>query len=232
MLAGPRPEWLTFDCYGTLIQWDEGLAAAVRSILSRSGGSVDPNELLAIYDRHEHRLEQQRPHMSFRDVSAEALRLTMAELALPFDASQAELLISSISVMPPFPEVVETLGHLKAAGLKLAIISNTDDAIIAGNVAQLGSHIDRVITAEQAEAYKPSARIFQHAWNAIGVGKDRLLHICASPHLDLAAARELGFRAIWIDRGTGRQPLSDYVPNATASALDRVPELRRAAGWL
>ncbi len=97
------------------------------------------------------------------------------------------------------------MGALKAQGFKLCIISNTDDAIIAGNVAQLGGHIDRVITAQQAQAYKPTRQIFEHAHKALGVTKDEIVHICASPHLDLAAARDLGFRCIWVDRGTGRQ---------------------------
>jgi 2-haloacid dehalogenase/putative hydrolase of the HAD superfamily len=134
--------------------------------------------------------------------------------------------------MPPFPEVVETLGKLKAAGFRLAIISNTDDAIIAGNVAQLGGFVDRVITAEQAEAYKPSPEIFRHAWKRLGIGRDDLLHICASPHLDLAAARELGFRTIWVDRGTGRTPLSDYRPDETVPTLDKVSGLFAANGWM
>jgi FMN phosphatase YigB (HAD superfamily) len=116
MQFGERPQWLTFDCYGTLIQWDEGLIAAVMS---------------------------------------------------------------------------------------LCIISNTDDDIIAGNVAQLGGHSDRVVTAEQA--YKPSREIFVHAHHALGVQKQDVVHICASPHLDLVAALDIGFRCIWIDRDTGRK---------------------------
>ena len=105
-------------------------------------------------------------------------------------------------------------------GFNLCIISNTDDDIIAGNVAQLGGHIDRVISAEQAGAYKPSRKIFEHAHSALGVGLDEVVHICASPHLDLAAAREMGFRCIWVDRGTGRKPLPDYSPNKTVQTLD------------
>jgi 2-haloacid dehalogenase/putative hydrolase of the HAD superfamily len=125
--------------------------------------------------------------------------------------------------MPPFPEVVGTLRRLKEAGFKLTIISNTDDAIIAGNVAQLGGAIDRVITAEQAQAYKPSRQIFEYAWRTLDVAKDELVHICASPHLDLTAARDLEFRCVWVDRGTGRRPPSDYQPDAIARGLDDVP---------
>ena len=154
----PRPQWLTFDCYGTLIQWDEGLQAAVARILAggQQAHTPTPAQFLSVYDEHEHRLERTPPHMSFADVTRESLRLTMHDLQLSYRPEDASLLTGSISAMPPFPEVVDTLAVLKQAGFKLCIISNTDDAIIAGNVAQLGGHIDRVITAEQAGAYKLS----------------------------------------------------------------------------
>lgn len=228
-----KPKWLTFDCYGTLIQWDEGLVAAVEAILARRGGQGIPTEkLITVYDAHEHRLEQTPPYKPFRIVAAEALRLAMEELGLAFAPEDATLLASSISRMPPFPEVVGALRALKDAGFKLCIVSNTDDTIIAGNVAQLGGCIDRIVTAEQAGAYKPSPRIFEHAHRALGIDCADLVHICASPHLDLAAAREIGFRCIWINRGTGRMPLPDYTPDAELSTLDRVPVFFRSLGWM
>lgn len=230
--SGPRPTWLTFDCYGTLIQWDEGLLAAIGRILASKGGVLDQAAFIRVYDRHEHRLEQQPPHQSFKTISSQALELAMGEFGLPFEAADADVLTSSIGKMPPFPEVVETLGRLKAAGFRLAIISNTDDAIISGNVAQLGGHIDRVISAEQARAYKPSPRIFHHAWQSLGIGMEDLVHICASPILDLVAARELGFRTIWVDRGTGRKQPDDYKPGAVVATLDKVPGILAAAGWM
>ena len=129
--------------------------------------------------------------------------------------------------MPPFPEVVGALAAFKEMGFHLCIISNTDDGIIAGNVAQLGGHIDRVVTAEQAQAYKPSRQIFEHAYRTLGVTRDDVIHICASPHLDLTAARDIGFRCIWIDRGTGRKPIPGYSPARVFPALDRVPAALR-----
>ncbi|SSW64894.1 haloacid dehalogenase type II [Achromobacter agilis] len=232
----PRPQWLTFDCYGTLIQWDEGLQDAVARILAvnpeASRHAPTPAQFLHRYDGHEHRLERERPHRNFADISRESLRLTMQELSLEYRPEYADMLVGGISAMPPFPEVVGTLAVLKQAGFRLCIISNTDDGIIAGNVAQLGGHVDRVITAEQAGAYKPSRQIFAHAYASLGVTPDEVVHICASPHLDHAAARDIGFRCVWIDRGTGRECLPDYRPDATVATLDRVPELFRDAGWL
>jgi 2-haloacid dehalogenase len=231
-LSGSKPYWLTFDCYGTLIQWDEGLLAAVEQILAKQPvASVDAQTLIHVYDRYEHELEHTPPHRRFRDVAGTALESAMKELGLAYEPGDIEILTASISGMPPFPEVVESLGALKAMGLRLCIISNTDDDIIAGNVAQLGNHIDRVISAEQAQAYKPSRQTFEFAHHALGVDQNDLIHICASPHLDLAAAREMGFRCIWIDRGTGRQPLPDYTPNEVLPTLDRVPALFREMKW-
>ena len=231
-LAGPRPRWLTFDCYGTLIQWDEGLLRAVKTILARHHGSgVDAAALIEIYDKYEHALEQTPPHRSFRDVAGTALQQAMEELGLPYDASDIATLTDGISAMPPFPEVNETLGQLKHMGFSLCIISNTDDDIIAGNVAQMDGHIDRVISAQQAQSYKPSWRIFQHAHDSLGVTANDIVHICASPHLDLAAARDMGFRCIWINRGTARKPLPDYTPDAKFETLDKVPGLFTRLGW-
>lgn len=231
-MPGRKPTWLTLDCYGTLIQWDEGLVAAVQTILAKHAGRrVDPQALVEVYDRHEHRLEQTPPHTSFRTIAGEALRLAMKDLGLAATDADLEILTTSISRMPPFPEVVGALGALKAMGFKLCIISNTDDDIIAGNVAQLGGHIDRVITAQQARAYKPSRTIFAHAHRQLGVTKDDVCHICASPHIDLAAARDLGFRCIWIDRGTGRKPLPDYSPDAVFATLAEVPAFFKSIGW-
>jgi 2-haloacid dehalogenase len=232
MLDGPKPDWLTFDCYGTLIQWDEGLLAAVKKILAKQPATtVDATTLICVYDKYEHDLEQREPFHRFRVIAGTALQLAMEELGLTYEPADIDILTGSIAAMPPFPEVPEALGRLKEMGFKLCIISNTDDDIIAGNIAQLGGHIDRVITAEQAGAYKPSRQTFTHAHRELGVTPADFVHICASPHLDLAAARDIGFRCLWIDRGTGRKPLPDYTPNETFPTLDRVPAHFEEIGW-
>ena len=231
-LSGTRPQWLTFDCYGTLIQWDEGILAFVRDLLARKGRpDFDPAVFLAVYDRHEHRLEQTPPHRTFKAVSDASLHLTMEELGLGFDSGDAAGLHRRIPAMPPFPEVVGALARLKTWGFGTCIVSNTDDDVIAGNAAQLGGHIDRVITAERAGAYKPDPRLFEYAHRALGAERGEVLHVCASPHLDLVAARDMGFRCVWIDRGTGRTAPDDYSPDAVLPDLGGLPDLIRAAGW-
>ena len=233
MLSGTnRPSWITFDCYGTLIQWDEGLRAAAAAILAGKRQAIDAERLIAVYDRREHALEQTPPHRSFRAVAGEALGLALRDLGAPVGPDDADVLTRAIGRMPPFPEVVGTLAALKRAGFALCIVSNTDDDIIAGNVAQLGGTIDRVVTAEQAGAYKPSRRIFDVAHAALGVTRDEVVHVCASPHLDLVATRDLGLRDVWIDRGTGRRPPDGYRPRAVLPSLDGLPALFHDAGWI
>ena len=158
--------------------------------------------------------------------------LTMGEYFRDEEHQDVLLFIAGISSMPPFTEAVQALTDLKDLGFQLAITSNTDDDIIAGNVAQMEGAIDRVITAEQAQAYKPSSEIFEFAHRELGVSHEEIVHICASPHTDLAAARDMGFRCIWINRGTARRPLGDYVPNIELSTLEPVPGLFRSATWI
>jgi 2-haloacid dehalogenase len=193
---------------------------------------IDAERLIATYDRHEHALEQAPPHRSFRAVAGEALGLALRDLGVGAVEADAKILTDAIGRMPPFPEVVGTLAALKRLGFKLCIISNTDDDIIAGNIAQLGGHIDRVVTAEQAGAYKPSRRIFDFAHAALGALRDEVVHVCASPHLDLVATRQLGLRDVWIDRGAGRRPIDGYRPQAVLSSLDGLPALFQDAGWI
>ncbi|MGN8250827.1 haloacid dehalogenase type II [Pseudomonas sp. SMV7] len=226
-----KPQWLTFDCYGTLIQWDEGLLDYVRTLLQQKGIIHREAEFLRVYDEYEHRLEQQPSFMNFRQVTEQSLRSTLRELEVSYEGGEAEAFVERIGRMTPFAEVVPTLDWLKAQGFKLCIVSNTDDDIIAGNVAQLGGLIDRVITAQQAQAYKPDPRLFDFAHEQLGVKRSQVLHICASPHLDLVAARDMGFRCIWIDRGTKRMPLADYKPDAVFPTLDPVCSLFEQLGW-
>ena len=232
MLTGEKPTWLTFDCYGTLIQWDEGVRAALNEILERRGRTdIDLKQVIAWHDEREHVLEQSVPFMKFRAIVAQSFVEAMDHFGVPTDLADFDFLLQRISAMPPFPEVVAALTELKRMGFKLCIVSNTEDSVIAGNVAQLGGAIDRVITAEQAQAYKPSPKLFNHAHFELGVDKTEVVHICASPLLDLTAARDIGFRCVWIDRGTGRKAPADYTPDEVFANLSHVPALFKSLGW-
>ncbi len=230
---GSRPSWLTFDCYGTLVQWHETLGAALARILRARGASDRLGELTAAYRRHEADLENERPHRRFGDVTRGALLGALRDLGLPAEAADGDALVAAISTVPPFPEVPAALDRLRAAGFRTCVISNTDGDIIAGTLAELGpDRVDRIVTAEEAGAYKPAAAIFEHAWSQLGVDRGDVFHVAAGVRVDLAAARDLGFRAAWVDRNTGDAPLPDYRPDLTVATLDGVVEAFAAQGWM
>ena len=185
---------------------------------------MDPPALIEAYDRHEHRLEQEPPHRPFREVAAEGLRLAMEELGLPYAPDDIAALTDAIPRMGPFPEVPGVLERLRDR-YPLCIISNTDDDLIAGNVENIGVPIDRVVTAQQAGAYKPSERIFEYAHDALGAYPEEVLHICASPHLDLVACRAMRLRCVWINRRGGAHGIEGFAPDAELPDLSGVPSL-------
>lgn len=232
LTTNDRPEWLTFDCYGTLIQWDEGLKKTAARVIEAKGSSADPGKIVEPYDQYESQLEKYAPFKPFRQVAPAAFRAALSELGVAAtEEDDGQTLVDAIPGFLPFPETLDTLAALKAGGFRIALISNTDDDLIAGNVAQLDNHVDHVVTAEQARAYKPSRLIFEHALSALGIGYDQMVHICASPGLDHAAARDQRFRCVWIDRGTYRKPLADYTADETLP-LAGLPDLFAKLGWM
>lgn len=227
-----RPDWLTFDCYGTLIQWDEGLQATAARVLTAKGSGADPGEIVEPYDQHESELEKNAPFKCFRDIAPAAFQIALGELGVDATEEDGQALVEAIPGFSPFAEAIDALALLKRGGFKIALISNTDDNLVAGNVSQLGGHIDHVVTAQQAQAYKPSRLIFEHALSVLNTSYDRIVHICASPGLDHAAARDQQFRCVWIDRGTYRKPLADYTADETMPTLAKLPALFAKLGWM
>lgn len=227
-----RPEWITFDCYGTLIQWDEGLQSVAGQLIARKGGTVDSSRVVELYDQHESELQRNAPFRVFREIAATAFRGALRDLGTETNQRDGQDLIEAIPGFAPFAEAVKTLTALKTGGFQIALISNTDDDLVAGSVAQLGGHVDEVVSSQQAHSYKPSRLIFEHALRRLGTGYDQILHICASPALDHAAARDQQFRCIWIDRGTYRKPLADYHADETFSTLSAIPDLFTRLQWM
>ncbi len=232
LTSGDRPEWLTFDCYGTLIQWDEGLKETAARVIGARRADADPDAIVEPYDQHESELEKNAPFKTFRQLAPAAFRTALGELGVDATEEDGRTLLDAISSFIPFPDTLDTLAALKAGGFRIALISNTDDDLIAGNVAQLGGHVDHVVTAEQARSYKPSRLIFEHARSALGIDYDQMVHVCASPGLDHAAARDQPFRCVWIDRDTYRKPLADYTADETLPTLTGLPDLFAKLGWM
>ena len=225
MLTGTRPTWITFDCYGTLVQWDEGLRAAVAAILAGKGTTIDEGRLIATYDRHEHALEQAPPHRAFRAIVGEALERALRELGAEAGPADAATLVDAISRMPPFPEVVDTLATAEAAPASSSASCRTPTTTSSPATSPNSAATSTVsITAEQAQAYKPSRRIFDlRSLRPWASSPDEVVHVCASPHLDLVATRDA--RACATSGSTAAPAVArptDYRPHAVLPRPGRV----------
>lgn len=219
------PRIISFDCYGTLVQWHEVLGARIDNVLAqRQAGHVDPRDVLATFSAHSRRLAAQRPHVLYKSILRVGFAAAFRDHGVAASADDVEQVAQSIKTMGPHPDTVEALTRLKAR-YRLAIFTNSDDDLIAHNLRLLGVPFDHVITAEQARAYKPDPRLFEHAWRAMGVDRKETVHVAMGMELDMQACHALGVRGVWINRlGT--------TGNAAWKPYDELPDLRALPAML
>jgi len=218
---------LTFDCYGTLIDWERGILNAVRPVLARHGrGDVADDTILECYADLEAAAESGsfRP---YRDVLRDVATRLFDRFGVDSDDAGQNVLVDSLPNWPPFADTVEALRRL-AMWYRLAIISNIDDDLFDGTARRLGVRFEHIATARAAGAYKPSLSVFEHAARQFGVERDRWLHVAQSRYHDIAPAQRFGLRCVWIDRrrgrgGGGATKPSDAVPDLA------LPDLRSFA---
>jgi 2-haloacid dehalogenase len=222
MLDLARFEVLSFDCYGTLIDWESGIFSALRPILSTHGKSLDDAALLALYGELE--AEAQRP--PFRNY-CEVLRTVVQgfgkHLGFKPSAREIDSLPESVAGWEPFSDTVEALKKLKSR-YRLAIISNIDNDLFAMSSPKLGVAFDHVITAQQARDYKPSLANFKLAEQRMGTPRERWLHVAQSVYHDVVPAQSLGLATVWVNRPSPRTGVG-AVKAATAKADLEVPSL-------
>jgi 2-haloacid dehalogenase len=218
---------LTFDCYGTLIDWESGLLSAARPVLD-AHGVVDAgdDEILEAYGRHETELESGE-YLTYREVLGGALRGVGADLGFEPSEEEVEQFSGSVGDWPPFPDSSEALHRLHQR-FRLAPITNCDDDLFAASAKRLGVDFDWVITAQQARSYKPSANNFELAFGRIGVPRERILHVAQSIFHDHVTAKRLGMTTVWVDRRQGRGG-SGATPPAEARPDLTVPDMRTLA---
>lgn len=207
---------ITFDCYGTLIDWEAGARQTLRALLARRGLRTDE---VAFFDDWE-RAQWQRIHRAYayyREITAESFLEVAQTRALPFSREDATAFADSIPTWPPFPDTPKALATLKRC-FRLGIISNIDDALLAGSVAQMGVEFDLLVTAQQAQAYKPSARPFELALKRLALSAELVAHAAFGFQYDLATAARLGFRTILVKRGRTHFPLQP-VPDLIVADL-------------
>ena len=192
---------LTFDCYGTLINWEAGIAAAVRFQLGDAVAAHSDEDLLAAFAAVEHDAEV--PYKPYREVLALSLRGMGERLGFAVSDAQASGFGSSVGQWPAFPDSAEALQRLQER-FKLAVITNCDDDLFAQSERRLAVSFDYVITAQQAASYKPGHAGFLLAFERIDEPRERILHVAQSLFHDHVPAKALGMTSVWIDRRQGR----------------------------
>jgi 2-haloacid dehalogenase len=197
-----RFELMTFDCYGTLIDWETGIFSAVRPILAAHGKTVSDASLLERYGELEAQAEsgEYRP---YKDVLTSVVQGFGHSLGFIPSQEEAASLAASIKNWHPFPDTIEALKLLKLR-FRLAIISNIEDDLFAETESKLAVKFDTVVTAEQARAYKPSLRIFRLAEERLRPAPGKWLHIGQSIYHDVLPAQQLGLATIWVNRVSPR----------------------------
>ena len=226
----PVPTIITFDCYGTLVQWHDAVRSAACAILAgrlTKTDAEDQSNALADRLRSAAVERQQRPpYCDYKSVLRSALAVALAEAGHTTTPEDEGTLLSTLSRIEPHSDVPPALARLRAR-YRLAVISNTDDDLIAGSIAAIGVPIDFVISAEQARAYKPDHRLFLRAYETMGVTKAETVHVGMGQFTDLKVCYELGIRSVWIDR-VGEPPNPDWPPLAKLNDLSGLPDLLSA----
>lgn len=196
-------EALTFDCYGTLIDWERGILEALGPMLAAHGvvgGQADG--VLERFARLESTI-QAGSFLSYREVLAGVARGFGAELGFRPSAEEVAGFAGSVPSWPPFADTVDALRAL-ALRYRLAVVSNVDDDLFAGTARQLGVTFDHVVTAQQLKSYKPATAHFDEALRRLGLPRDRVLHVAQSLFHDIAPAKALGFSCVWVNRRMGK----------------------------
>ncbi len=227
---------LTFDCYGTLIDWESGILAALAPWRERAGVALGDEALLTLFGEVESRIEAERPTLLYSDLLTATL-LEMGErsgrAATPAEAAAFG---QSVKDWPAFPDSADALAYLKQH-YKLAILSNVDRASFAHSARRLGQNFDLVVTAQDVGSYKPALAHFEAALAklaAMGIPKQKVLHTAQSLFHDHVPAKKMGLTSFWIDRragktGTGatKPPPEKVKPDWTAPSMAAMVEMHK-----
>lgn len=234
MLDLRRFRALTFDCYGTLIDWEKGILAFVAPLCRREGLDWSGAHILEAFADIEHR-EQEKDPAALYPVILERSFLALADrLGLRRDLEAAKAFGASIAGWPPFPDTPAAFAELSRR-FTLGILSNVDRASIAGSITAIGTAPHFIITAEDVGHYKPHHAHFEAAERhlaAQGIGRDAWLHVAQSKFHDIAPARALGIPCLWVNRrarraGTGATPDSHVVPDWSLTSLAELAAIAR-----
>jgi len=192
-------DWVTFDCYGTLIDWDRGVHSFLTSLLIQKRVSVPVDEVMRSWQAFQFKMVQE-PFRRYRVVLGSSLEEALRRFKVGYDPDDGHRFAHAMGSWRPFKDVAEGLVRLKRK-FRLGIISNTDKDIIARTLTYLGVEMDLVITSEEMRAYKPSAKGFEEALKRMETPPDRVLHAAFGAAYDLGPARAVGMKRALVRRG-------------------------------
>ena len=217
---------ISFDCYGTLIDWEAGMLPVLRRMLAHHGRTLADGAILELYGEFEAAAEG-GPYRSYRHVLQSVVRAFGERLGFQPSASEILGMHESVPAWPPFGDTVAALQRLKKR-YKLAVISNIYNAMFDETRKLLRVEFDTVITAEDAQSYKPSPRNFQLALNALATSPRQLLHAGQSIYHDVVPARALGIATVWVNRKSARPGIGAVLAAKGEPDLE-VPDLASLA---
>ena len=217
---------LTFDCYGTLIDWESGMLAALQSILSARQIQLNNNSVLELFAEFESELEKGE-YLKYREILKGVVQKFGERLGFEPSPTELTALADSIKNWQPFPDTVAALKVLKEK-FKLAIISNVDNDLFAFSAKHLEVEFDWIVTAEQVKSYKPSLENFKYAIQRIGLPPERILHVAGSIYHDIVPASSLGLSTVWVNRRLGQEGSGAALPAQGKPDLE-VPDLKTLA---
>jgi 2-haloacid dehalogenase len=208
--------WATFDCYGTLIDWNGGIGRE----LERLFGAARGGELLHTYHELEPQIQREDPSRSYRDVMAVALA------RLGASAGEQDALERSLPEWDPFPEVPAALEEARTHGWRLAVLSNTDPDLLEASLARVGVEFELAVAASEIGSYKPAPTHWDEFFARSGADRDSQVHVAASLFHDIAPASALGLRTIWINRlGEEAEPQPDVELHSLTGLAENLDSL-------
>ena len=210
--------WATFDCYGTLIDWDGGVGGE----LGRLFGAGAVPRLLERYHEIEPQMQAEDPDRTYRTVLTLTLERLTEDEGLPLPDGENDALARSLPSWTPFPEVPGALAEARARGWKLAILSNTDRDFIGASKAQIGMPFDETIVASEIGSYKPGHRHWAEFFARTHADRARHVHVAASHFHDIVPADELGLKSVWVNR---LDETAEPAPTREITDLSSLPDV-------
>ena len=233
MLDFARFDWLSFDCYATLIDWETGILSYLRPLLAGRGCQINDAQVLTLYSEFEPR-QQSGHYRSYREVLAGVVRDFGRELGFEVSPAEAEGLAGSIRNWQPFADAVPGLKRLQSR-YKLAVLSNIDNDLFALTAPLLKVHFDAVVTAQDVHSYKPSLNNFEALLRRHAIPRERLLHVSESLYHDVVPAHTLGISTVWVNRRQGKKAaatkLVDAKPDLQVPDVGKLAELAVSPDW-